>query len=260
MSTFYKTKKTMKIPNKNIILNWLFYTIITIVFGIIAGFITWQYTKEKTEITLKLESWIIVGSFIEQELSGLSLMLDGDSLKNIMKISWQVVNSGDKGITTFETGPYFEFPRNLDVISAKISNKSPLLKISENLNIIDSLAYVDSLGIFNSGDFFKVDFYLKDIEEQHTTNEYFNNWHLNGKSLDLTIITDIEFTDVITDIYRDLSIVSYSLFTLGVILITFTIMFITFAIRDIRMRKELATLVNKVKQMKKQVNPKRSVK
>lgn len=180
--------------SKDKILSGLYkFLIVSIFGGIIAGFVIWYFTKEKTEITFRLEGWITVGSFMQQELPGLSLMLNGESVKNIMKVSWSVSNSGDKGIDRFESGPFIKFPRDLDVVSARISNKSPFLKISENLNIGESLAYVDSLGIFNSGDFFKVDFYLKDIEDQNITNEYFNNWRLNGKSLDLIFRNDIEF-------------------------------------------------------------------
>ena len=74
-----------------------------------------------------------------------------------------------------------------------MSEKSPLLKVAQNLKLSKNFAIVDSLGVFNTNDYFKVDFFLKDISEQKITDEYFNQWSLKGKALDLNVIHDISY-------------------------------------------------------------------
>jgi len=172
---------------------FLLIVLIPLTINLITNFLTWFTTKEKVEVTFKLDGWITVGSIRFGDLPHLKLMLDSQEVKNITKVSWRVINTGDKGIAHFENGPFIEIPTTVSIVLGKISEASSLLNVSKSVRIKNNIAFIDSLGIFNPGDFFKIDFYLQNITEENISTQYFEKWNLSGKSLDLAIAKDISF-------------------------------------------------------------------
>jgi len=159
--------------------------------ALVANIITWISTREKVEVTFKLEGWITIGSVKFGDLEDLKLMLGTQPVENILKLTWRVTNSGKKGISSFESGPFIEFPAGSEVVSAYVTDPSPLLKIAKKVTLEDSRIKLDSLGIFNSNDFFKVNVYIKNIKDEKITPDYFEEWNFKGKALDLNIVKDI---------------------------------------------------------------------
>lgn len=180
-------------------LKWIGFVIsvvlLPLIISLIANFTTWFSTKDRVEITFKLEGWITIGSIKSGDLQDLQLLLASKPVKNILKVSWTITNTGNKGIGKFESGPFIEFPQGLNIISAKVSETSEMLKISSNVIIENNYAKIDSLGIFNPSNYFRVDFYLKDVDEPNITSKYFEVWKLEGKALDLNISRDISVAD-----------------------------------------------------------------
>lgn len=165
--------------------------LVPLILSVISNLLTWFATKDKIEVTFKLDGWITIGSVKYADLPTLKLMLDQQEVENILKVSWRVINTGNKGIINFESGPLIEFPEGSDIVIAKVSESSPYLKVARKLRIVGNQAFIDSLGVFNSCDFFKVDFFIKNIAEQKITKQYFKEWILSGKSLDLSFSQDV---------------------------------------------------------------------
>lgn len=183
------TSTTKKIAKWSVVI--LSLVVLPLGISLVANFTTWFSTKEKVEVTLKLDGWITIGSVKFGDLPDLMLTLQSEPVENILKITWRIVNTGNKGIQGFESGPFITFPKDLNVVSAKISETSQFLKIKRELEVKDEKAEIKSLGVFNPGNYFRVDFYLKDVTKDATTNEYFSKWELLGKSLDISITKDL---------------------------------------------------------------------
>lgn len=178
---------------KSRILQWIITgMLIPIIIGLLVNFYTWYKTKDKVEVTLKLDSWIMIGSIESSDLPSLKLYLGSEEVKNILKVSWNIINTGNKGIEKFETGPFIEFPNDLDVVYARVAETSPLIKVADKLKISGNKIIVDSLGIFNSSKYIKVDIYLKDIPKQNINSEFFDKWELKGNALNLIINKEIK--------------------------------------------------------------------
>ena len=121
---------------KSRILQWIITgMLIPIIIGLLVNFYTWYKTKDKVEVTLKLDSWIMIGSIESSDLPSLKLYLGSEEVKNILKVSWNIINTGNKGIEKFETGPFIEFPNDLDVVYARVAETSPLIKVADKLKI-----------------------------------------------------------------------------------------------------------------------------
>ena len=148
-------------------------------------------TRDKTEITLKLDAWITIGSVQFGDLEELQLLYKGEAVKNVLKVSWRVINTGNKGIEVFEYGPAIQLPRQYSPISARITDTSPQLRVRRKLRLKENQIITDSLGIFNPGDFFKADIYLRDVPDTEITSKFFEAWSLVSKSLDLSIKKEI---------------------------------------------------------------------
>jgi hypothetical protein len=147
------------------------------------------------EITLKLDGWITVGTLLESDLPNLKLMYSDKPVKNALKISWRIINTGSTGISEFEKAPSIVYPVKFDIAEARISETSPLLKIDKNLSINPEhrTIEVNNIGVFNPRDFFKIDVYIMDIPESLVSIDYFTDWDLIAKSVDLQLKKDITF-------------------------------------------------------------------
>jgi len=165
--------------------------LVPLAISLIANYTTWFGTRQITEVTLRLAGWIAVGSTGFGDLPGLRLMLNSEPIESVVKVSWTVTNTGNKGIASFESGPSLVFPAELQVVRAVISDASPLLHVSRALSIKRNRATIDSLGIFNAGNFMKVDIYIKNVPAGRITEAFFNDWKLEANALDLSVKKDI---------------------------------------------------------------------
>ena len=201
------------------ILRWfVIIAIFPIVIGLIVNFTTWFTTKDNFNITFKLEGWITVGSIQFGDLPNLKLTLEDQQVENILKVTWSIKNTGNKGIESFESGPWIEIPTYLNLVSANISQKSTLLNISNVLSCHENRVIVDSLGLFNTNDYFVIDIYLRDIKNQNITRHYFENWKLIGKSLDLSISRDSNIVeDKKSEFYIPYNIIITLIITLSIL-------------------------------------------
>ncbi len=163
--------------------------LLTIVLGLAVNYVSWLRTRDCTEITFRLKDWRLIGIMWENELDDLELTYNSKSVKNILKVSWEVVNTGTTGISGFETPPLILYPRRLNIAEARISETSPLLKIGERIRIDSERGIIEigSIGILNPGDFFQVDVYMLDIPTSIVSAEYFSDWKLIAKSVDLKV-------------------------------------------------------------------------
>lgn len=166
---------------------------IPLIVNLIAAYIIWFRTRERVEITLKLDGWITIGQVLESDLPNLKLLYNDKPVKNALKISWRIINTGSEGISEFETRPTLGYPGKFNITEAKISQTSPLLNIDKNLSINSEhrTIEVNDIGIFNKGDFFKIDVYIMDIPESMLSIDYFTDWDLIAKSVDLQLKKDI---------------------------------------------------------------------
>jgi len=157
-----------------------------------AGYVIWRITRDSTEITLKLDGSIIVGTLADETLEGLELTYRKIAVRNVIKISWSIINTGTKGISEFETYPSLIYPGGF-VPQAEISETSPLLQINKDLLIdpINTAIKITSMGIFNPKDFFRVDVYLIDIPDTLILTDYLKNWDLKAKAVDLSITKSV---------------------------------------------------------------------
>src|SRR5438045_1750720 len=110
------------------LINFLKVWLVPLLITFAGGYFLWRYTKDTVELTFKLDSWITVGSVKQDEIPNLKLMLDSQQVGNILKVSWKIINTGTRGISNFETNPFINYPSGLKVISARVSEKSELLK------------------------------------------------------------------------------------------------------------------------------------
>lgn len=174
--------------------NWILIIIlIPLVLALIANFTFWLNTKDNVEITFRLDGWITIGSVKFAAVDSLKLMLGSQPVKNILKVSWLIINTGNQGIGKFESGPSIKFPEGLDIFAVEVSETSENLIINRDINLEDSVAQITSIGIFNPTDFFRVDFYLKDVVDNNIKRENFEEWKFKGKALNLNIMKDLSY-------------------------------------------------------------------
>ncbi|TKJ36822.1 hypothetical protein CEE37_14650 [candidate division LCP-89 bacterium B3_LCP] len=183
---------------KNISLKTASIIIIPLLIGIFTGYIVLLIGEDKTEITFKLDSWITVGSNLESELSDLSLIYKDIPVRNILKVSWKILNSGSKGIAEFESGPTILFPEGMIVTEARISEASPLLKYNKETYTDSTNRKIDisGLGVFNEGDYIKVDVYIVDLPDTLIASALFQEWDMIAKAVDLKVRKEIDFTSL----------------------------------------------------------------
>lgn len=170
--------------------------LIPFVINLIANYTTWIGTKEKVEVLLKLDGWITIGSILESDLDNLKLTYEDKHIKNVLKVSWRIVNTGSKGIQKFESGPSIVYPEGLNVVEARISGTSSLLKIEKTLSVdrLKRTIEINELGIFNPGDYFRINVYIMDIPDSVVSDLSFDNWGIKGKAVDLKLRKDLSLS------------------------------------------------------------------
>lgn len=206
----------------------LFTFLIPFILNLIATYIIWLRTTERVEITLKLDGWITIGQVLQTDLPNLKLIYNDKPVRNALKISWRIINTGSEGIPKFETLPTLVYPQKFNIAEAKISQTSDLLKIDKNLSINseDRTIEVNDIGIFNKGDFFKIDVYIMDIPESTLSSDYFTDWKFTAKSVDLQLKKDITraaSTEEITSFSKKF-LKTYFLFIVYIIILFKTIL------------------------------------
>ena len=97
-----------------------------LVINVMSNLPTWFGTRDKVEVTFKLESWITIGSVKLGDLSDLQLTYRTEPVDNVLKVSWIIANTGSRGIERFESGPSIQFPRGLNMVLVKVSDTSTL--------------------------------------------------------------------------------------------------------------------------------------
>lgn len=189
------SKATRKLLKYKILLIIITIILIPLFINLLGKYLNLPWFEEKTEITLKLEGWITVGELGESDVPDLKLTYKDNPVKNALKVSWKIINTGSKGIPKFEKVPSLLYPRKLNVVEAKIFQKSPLLEVSKNLLIKpeDGTIEVTDIGIFNKKEFFVIDVYIMNMPDTIITAEYFTDWDFIAKSVDLKTRKDITF-------------------------------------------------------------------
>ena len=151
------------------------------------NFVTWYKTKDRIELTCQLDGYISIGSILESDLSDLKLIYNNNPVKNALKVSWRIINTGSRGISEFEKKPMLIYPERFNIVKANVSETSPLLNIDKNVRMdpIHKRIEIDNLGILNPKDFFKVDVYMIDVPDSNVSQDYFNDWIFMAKALNL---------------------------------------------------------------------------
>ena len=160
--------------------------LIPFIISLVANYTTWLRTRDEVEITMKLDGWITIGAIQGNDISDLKLTYKDQAVGNAMKVSWRLINTGSKGIPAFEQPPAIAYPRDLKVIEPRISETSPLLKVGRQPRVLPGLGWivVDSLGVFNPGDFIRLDVFVLDLPASEISANYFSNWDFVVKSVD----------------------------------------------------------------------------
>ena len=199
------------------------YFILPLLIPIIAGLTIWRVTQDKYEITFKLDGYITIGSLQSKDLEGLTLNYRGKEIQNVLKISWRIINTGTKGIKEFEVLPTIVYPEGSDVAEARLGEKSQLLEFNTNLvrglfliNRKNRTIRLDNIGIFNHEEYFTVSVYMINIPDELISDEYFANWKLMAKTLDLKIKNDISYKDGDKSLLLYVTIIILSLYVLTV--------------------------------------------
>ncbi len=184
---FFRTRKFLSWKSLSI-----FLTIILIPFiiSLFAGYTNtnWFTKRRPAELTCNLDGWINVGRLTEGGgLDDLTLRLKDRPVNNVMKVSWRITNTGDKGILGFEQPPLLIYPRRFNVIEAKVSDKSPLLEIDEYTSIESEVNTVEvsDISLLNPGEFLKLDIYIVNMDDSEITDDYFADWKFAARALDL---------------------------------------------------------------------------
>lgn len=167
----------------------LIYFLIPFIISIIANYITLLRTKQRVELTCKLDGWITVGELRNADMLGLELTYNGSTIRNISKLSLRIANTGDVGIDKgkFEKAPTIIYPTIrtyktvsiddqeeidrrthplLDIVKAQVY--SPTVKVDRE-PLIDhesGTITVQNLGVFNAGEHFIVDIYIADTSKR----------------------------------------------------------------------------------------------
>ena len=168
--------------------------IMPIVAGYITNIFTWITTKDAYSVTLKLDGWISIKSKEHSEFKKLKLLWNDKEIESVTKVSWLIINTGNKGIKDFESEPTIIYPKSLNVTDIIISEKSPNLNITDVPIIKGQRVSVKDLGIFNVDEFIKIDFYITDLKETILNDKHFETWEFLAKSLDLKININISET------------------------------------------------------------------
>jgi hypothetical protein len=154
-------------------------------------------TRDNVQISLKLNGWIMLGNMPEMELQTFQFLYKNKPIKRALKISWKIINTGSKGIGSFEQMPAIIYPKKLIISDAFISNESPLLKIDKTLTIdsLNNQIIIRSMGIFNPNDFFDIDVYLIQFPDSLNVLNNLNEWDITAKSIDLKTNKKITIID-----------------------------------------------------------------
>ena len=75
--------------------------LIPFIVSLIANFTTWLSTRANIEITLALDGKITVGSLGASDVPDLALTWKNEPIKNLIKLSWRIENTGTRGINSF---------------------------------------------------------------------------------------------------------------------------------------------------------------
>lgn len=189
------------------IFNWktlaiiLTIIIIPLIIGYMTNILSWKQTRARVEITLKLDSWKTIASYSDSDLQNLKLTHNEKPIKNVLKMSWRIINTGTEGIEKFEVNPSILYPENTNIASAFVSEFSGLLKIDRTLSIDydNRNIKVDNIGIFNPGEFFKIDIYVIDSPSTSFSTDVLYDWNLMSKAKDLKIKKDMSYIEVRKD-------------------------------------------------------------
>ncbi|MBW8041810.1 MAG: hypothetical protein FVQ85_17680 [Planctomycetes bacterium] len=182
----------MSIDKKKIIIKVIYFIFTVLIFPLIVTIIVHFSTKERVEVTFKLDNYSTLGYIKESNLP-LSMTWEGKPIRNIMKISWIVENTGTKGIEYFEQDPVIFYPMNLVVVSSTITNTSPRLLINKKILIDPKKSNISlgEIGVLNPKDFFCVVTYITDFNESEMSPEFFKGWNLEAKAVDLNVKKEI---------------------------------------------------------------------
>lgn len=156
--------------------------------NLIANGVFGGFTREKVEITFRLDSWITIGELKGADLPDLKLAYRSKPVENAIKLSWIIANTGSEGIETFGKLPSLVYPETLNVVDAKISSPS-LEVIKVKLNKANRTIEVKEIDIFNPDEYFRVDVYATDVV---TSSDYLNKWEIKAKATNLLIRKEIK--------------------------------------------------------------------
>lgn len=205
---------------------------IPFVINLVTDSITWFRTRDLFEVTCTLDAWITIGSVVDNDLPELKLIYKDELVKNVLKVSWHIANTGTKGIEKFEKNPLIVYPERLSIVKAVVSSRSPSLKIDSNV-LIDPehrTIGINRIGVFNRNEFFNIDIYIIGISDTKISADYFDDWDFVAKGLDLH--TEVEMA---SEPNREKSkgrylwkVVRKVASTLGVIVLVFGMMILMF--------------------------------
>ncbi len=172
--------------------------VIGVVTSLVAGIITWEWIqKERVEITCRLEGWRAIVAEAD-ELEGLEVTYAGQSVSNVLKVSWRIANSGNRGIESFETPPSITYPDDITVVQAIVSEKPELLTIDKE-GTIDSekrVIKLKNIGSLNENESFKLDVYMLNAVAADVSPKFFEPWRFVAKALDLVTKMELERAEI----------------------------------------------------------------
>jgi len=138
-----------------------------------------------------MEGWQPIGSEYIGEKSGIKLaLIDKEETKivdNVIRVTWSIQNTGNKSIDKFEIVPNIRVPDSVNILTTVIGGRSDDLRVADKMSIINNIVYVDSLGIFNPGEFFEMDIYLYNVPEDSSISYCFDEWVVCAKSSNLSL-------------------------------------------------------------------------
>ena len=168
--------------------------VISLVGSLVVAVYMWRATRDQAEITCNLEGWIAIGSIVEAELEELEMTYAGQPVSNVLKVSWRIANTGNKGIERFETPPFITYPEGLTVTQAVVSEKPDLLAI-DKYGIIESeerVIKLSNIGILNENDSFQLDVCMLNVAAADVSPQFFEQWSFDAKALDLVTKMELE--------------------------------------------------------------------
>jgi hypothetical protein len=170
------------------VIPYLLTAIITFVIGYYASLFANYSSKKKIVIRFIHEGIVPIGIAKKHSLENLELRYNNEKIESVHLMSWTIINE-NKGIGTLHDTIKVQHPEGLDIIDAKVHDKSKRLQkvdsfkkkkdqVQAFVNKEQRYIEIKNIESFNKNDYVNIHIFAKNLSEIQLSKKFYNKWTL----------------------------------------------------------------------------------